>query len=125
MAQLTDDCFAFGGPLLAIDDVERLINERVTPVTETEAVPLKGARGRAVRRRVRVAVFAPGDELVDPGAPLPAAGLYDANRELLRGLLARLETQGSDLGILRDDRARLSARLAEAAQGQDLVLTSG
>ena len=36
MAQLTDDCFAFGGPLLSIDDVERLIAERVTPVAETE-----------------------------------------------------------------------------------------
>ena len=48
MAQLTDDCFAFGGPLLAIDDVERLIGERVTPVAETEAVALKEARGRVL-----------------------------------------------------------------------------
>ena len=48
MAQLTDDCFAFGGPLLAIDDVERLINERVTPVVETETVSLKEARGRVL-----------------------------------------------------------------------------
>ena len=48
MAQLTDDCFAFGGPLLAIDDVERLIDERVTPVTETETVALKDARGRVL-----------------------------------------------------------------------------
>ena len=48
MAQLTDDCFAFGGPLLAIDDVERLINERVTPVAETENVALKDARGRVL-----------------------------------------------------------------------------
>ena len=48
MAQLTDDCFAFGGPLLAIDDVERLIDERVTPVAETETVALKDARGRVL-----------------------------------------------------------------------------
>ena len=33
-----------------------------------------------VRRRVRVAIFSTGDEIVEPGAPLPAAGLYDANR---------------------------------------------
>jgi molybdopterin molybdotransferase len=46
MAQLTDDCFAFGGPLLAIDDVERLIAERVMPVAETEVVALRDARGR-------------------------------------------------------------------------------
>ena len=48
MAQLSDDCFAFGGPLLAIDDVERLIAERVTPVAETETVALKDARGRVL-----------------------------------------------------------------------------
>ena len=34
MAQLTDDCFAFSGPLMAVDAVERLIRERVTPVAE-------------------------------------------------------------------------------------------
>src|SRR5204862_7749372 len=43
----------------------------------------------------------------------------------LHALLARLDTEVSDLGILRDDREKLSARLAEAAAGQDLVLTSG
>src|SRR3954471_20285798 len=48
MAQLTDDCFAFGGPLLAIEDVERLINERVTPVAETETLDLKDAHGRVL-----------------------------------------------------------------------------
>src|SRR6478735_4629998 len=48
MAQLTDDCFAFGGPLLSIDDVERLIGERVTPVAEIETVTLKDARGRVL-----------------------------------------------------------------------------
>ena len=48
MAQLTDDCFAFGGPLLPIDEVERLIAERVTPVAETETVALKEARGRVL-----------------------------------------------------------------------------
>ena len=260
MAQLTDDCFAFGGPLLAVDDVERLIAERVTPVVETEEVALAEAGGRVLaddviapidlppfdnsavdgfavrhmdvgtgetklavtdrltagraaareigageairiftgapmpagadtvfmqedvriedaavivppglkrganrrlagedvkrgslalaagrrlqpqdlgmaaalglrtlpmRRRVRVALFSTGDEIVEPGAPLPAAGLYDANRALLRGLLARLGAEVSDLGILRDDPGRLAVRLAAAAQGHDLVLTSG
>ena len=32
MAQLSDDCFAFGGPLLPVDDIERLLAERIAPV---------------------------------------------------------------------------------------------
>ncbi len=40
MAQLTDDCFAFSGPLLPIPDMERMIAERVQPVSETETVRL-------------------------------------------------------------------------------------
>ncbi len=57
MAQLTDDCFAFSGPLLPLADMERLIGERVAPVAETERAPLRVARGRVVA----VDVKAPGD----------------------------------------------------------------
>src|SRR5450432_3597310 len=48
MAQLTDDCFAFSGPLLPIVEMERLIAERVTPVAEVEDVALSRALGRVV-----------------------------------------------------------------------------
>ena len=48
MAQLTDDCFAFSGPLMPIAEMERLIAERVQPVTETETVRLAAARGRVL-----------------------------------------------------------------------------
>ena len=48
MAQLTDDCFAFSGPLLPIDEVERILRERVMPVAETETVPLAAAYGRVM-----------------------------------------------------------------------------
>ena len=48
MAQLTDDCFAFSGPLLPVDEVERIIRERVTPVAEIETVALNAARGRVL-----------------------------------------------------------------------------
>ena len=52
MAQLTDDCFAFSGPLLPIADAERLIAERVEPVAEIEIVPLLAARGRVIARDI-------------------------------------------------------------------------
>ena len=53
MVQLTDDCFAFSGPLLRLDDMERLIAERIEPVAESERVPLHGACGRVVAHDVK------------------------------------------------------------------------
>src|SRR6516164_6120996 len=46
MAQLTDDCFAFDGPLLPVAAAEQLIGARVTPVSGEELVPLRAALGR-------------------------------------------------------------------------------
>src|SRR5476649_225344 len=59
MAQLTDDCFAFSGPLLPLGDMERLIGERVEPVSETERVPLRSARGRVTAADVKAPVDLP------------------------------------------------------------------
>ena len=53
MAQLTDDCFAFSGPLLPVEDLERIIAERVQPLTETETVPLAQSRRPGGRARYR------------------------------------------------------------------------
>lgn len=48
MAQLTDDCFAFSGPLLPLAQMERLIAERVTPLATRVRVPLAQAAGRVL-----------------------------------------------------------------------------
>jgi molybdopterin molybdotransferase len=261
MAQLSDDCFAFSGPLMPVDEVERLIAERVTAVGDVEQVGLSAALGRvlsidvvapvdlppfansavdgyavrhadldaqgetrlrvadrvtagrsagqalaageairiftgapmpegadtvfmqedtrledgcvllpsglkrganrrlagedveagsvalpagcrlapahvalaaalgltalAVRRRVRVALFSTGDEVVEPGMPLAPARVYDSNRQLVTGLLRRLGAAVTDLGILRDEPEGLAAALRAAAADHDLVLTTG
>src|SRR3954469_15957916 len=78
-----------------------------------------------VRRRIRVAVFSTGDEVVSPGAPRSAAQLYDSNRFMLMAMLARLGCDVSDLGILRDERGPLATGLRQAAARHDLILTSG
>jgi molybdopterin molybdotransferase len=78
-----------------------------------------------VRRRVRVALFSTGDEIVEPGAPRTGAGVFDANRYLLAGLIRRLGAELTDLGILSDAPATVAAALADAARDHDLVLTSG
>jgi molybdopterin molybdotransferase len=261
MAQLTDDCFAFAGPLLPIDEMERLIAERVAPVAEREQVALRAALGRVLatdviaaldvppfdnsavdgfavrsqdldtrgetrlavvdrvaaghaparplgageatriftgapmpagadtvfmqedirldgdfvllppglkrganrrlagedvragavilpagrrlgaphlalaaavghtqldmRRRVRVAMFSTGDEIVEPGSARPHQAMFDSNRYLIDGLLARLGAEITDLGILADAPEQLAAALTSAAGDHDLVLTSG
>jgi molybdopterin molybdotransferase len=78
-----------------------------------------------VHRRVRVALFSTGDEIVEPGTVLPRAALYDSNRYLLAGLLARFGADVTDLGILSDDPKELARAIAGAAVEHDLVLTSG
>ncbi|MEY4794018.1 MAG: hypothetical protein RL724_954, partial [Pseudomonadota bacterium] len=48
MAQLSDDCFAFGGALMAVEEAQALILERIPPATGEEFVPLAEARGRVL-----------------------------------------------------------------------------
>ncbi len=84
-----------------------------------------GLTALKVRRRVRVALFSTGDEIVEPGTQLPRAALYDSNRYLLAGLIARLGAAVTDLGILSDDPQQLARAIAKAAEDHDLVLTSG
>jgi molybdopterin molybdotransferase len=78
-----------------------------------------------VRRRVKVAIFSTGNEIVEPGKKLKAASLYDANRFLLLALLAKLGAKTSDLGILADSPKKLAEKIGKAAKTHDLVLTTG
>ncbi|ROR47219.1 molybdopterin molybdotransferase MoeA [Diaphorobacter sp. C33] len=82
-----------------------------------------------VARRPRVALFSTGDELVMPGEVPPAqmkpGAIYNSNRFFLRAMLLRLGCEVSDLGIVPDRREATVAALREAAQGHDLILTSG
>lgn len=79
----------------------------------------------AVRRRIRVAVFSTGNELVSPAEPRGAAQLFDSNRFMLMTMLRRLSCEVSDLGILVDEKASLATALQKAAGAHDLILTSG
>jgi molybdopterin molybdotransferase len=52
MAQLSNDCFAFGGPLLSVDDARALIMDRLRPVTGVEKIVLAEAHGRVLAEPV-------------------------------------------------------------------------
>src|SRR5438552_10455426 len=52
MAQLSDDCFAFGGPMMSVDEAVGLITTRVTPVVDVETVTLADADGRILAKDI-------------------------------------------------------------------------
>ena len=79
----------------------------------------------AVKRRLRVAFFSTGDELVSIGAPLKEGQVYDSNRYTLHGMLMRLGVEIQDLGVVRDDPAALEAAFRRAAASADAIVSSG
>ena len=79
----------------------------------------------SVRRRLRVAFFSTGDELVSIGAPLGEGQVYDSNRYTLYGMLSRLGVEILDMGVVRDDPALLEAAFSSAAASADAIVTSG
>lgn len=91
-------------------------------------VSMAAAVGRTqlrVFRPLRVALFSTGSELREPGQALPPGCIHDSNR---RGVMAMLQSLGcevTDLGILTDHAPVIRAALDGAAEGHDLIVTSG
>jgi len=84
-----------------------------------------GAAELTVRRRIRVACFFTGDELVAPGQPLPLGAIYESNRFVLVNLLRRLGCEVQDLGLVPDTLEATRVALRAAAADADLIVTSG
>ena len=139
---MQEDCRVEGGDVIVPPGLKRGANRRLAgedmpsggialPAGRrlgAQHVALAAALGLTkleVYRRVRIALFSTGDEIVEPGLALPRAALYDSNRYLLAGLIARFGAAVTDLGILGDDPKELAAAIAAAAADHDLVLTSG
>ena len=78
-----------------------------------------------VYRRLRVGVFFTGDELVQPGEPLPPGAIYNSNRYALRALLEGLGCEVRDLGTVADTLDATRDALRRAAEDNDLIITSG
>ena len=78
-----------------------------------------------VRRHLRVALLSTGDELTEPGNPLPPGGIYNSNRHFLRAMFEALGCAVTDAGHVPDTLDATRAALREAAQAHDLIVTSG
>ena len=104
------------------------LGERLNPASLGLAASI-GLATLPVVRRPKVALFSTGDELVMPGdiAPqdMPAGSIYNSNRFFLRALLQRLGCEVTDLGIVPDNLDATKTALRSAAEGHDLILTSG
>ena len=121
-----------GGILEALDVLDVTVT---TP--DLRAMPIKlrpqdialaasaGLPELPVYRRVRVGVFFTGDELVQPGEPLPPGGSYNSNRYARRALLEGLGCEVRDLGTVPDQLNATREALRKAAADNDLIITSG
>ncbi len=78
-----------------------------------------------VWRRLRVAYFSTGDEILSLGEAPREGAVYDSNRYTVTGLLMRLGCEVIDLGVVRDEPALLEAAFLRAAAGADAIITSG
>ena len=78
-----------------------------------------------VRRRLRVAYFSTGDEILSLGQSPREGAVYDSNRYTVFGLLKRMGCEVIDMGVVRDDPALLETAFREAATQADAIITSG
>ena len=76
-------------------------------------------------KRLKVAIFSTGDELVGVENQLKEGQIYDSNRYTLFGMLTRLGVELTDLGSIPDNLALLEATLLSAANEHNVVITSG
>jgi len=84
-----------------------------------------GVASLEVTRRLRVALFATGDELVMPGQPLAPGKIYNSNLFTATGLLHSMGCEVIPLGIVEDTLDATCTALEQGARDADLVLASG
>ncbi|MBP6559852.1 MAG: molybdopterin molybdotransferase MoeA, partial [Burkholderiaceae bacterium] len=78
-----------------------------------------------VFRRLRVAYFSTGNEILSLGEPPREGAVYDSNRYTVFGLLTRLGVEVIDMGVVPDEPALLEAAFQQAASKADAIITSG
>jgi molybdopterin molybdotransferase len=125
LAQLSDDCFAFGGPLLSVDAAQALIAERIPVLDGLEQVALLAALGRVLAGDLRAPLplppffnsavdgyaFRHADLAADGETSLPIAARLQAGHAaapLAAGTCARIFTgapmpAGADTVMMQED----------------------
>lgn len=78
-----------------------------------------------VFRKLRVAIFSTGDELLEPGEALVDGHIYNSNRVMLGALCRQLGHKVIDCGIVEDTLAATKKAMQAAAQCADVIISSG
>ena len=78
-----------------------------------------------VFRKLRVAYFSTGDEILSLGEAPREGAVFDSNRYTVWGLLTRMGCEVIDMGVVRDEPALLEAAFLDAASKADAIITSG
>lgn len=89
------------------------------------AATTSGLQEIGVHRKLRIGVFATGDELREPGQVLGPGQIYESNRIAISSLLTGLPVTVTDLGILPDEAAATQTALLKASTLFDALITSG
>jgi molybdopterin molybdotransferase len=84
-----------------------------------------GVSSIPVFRKLRVAVFSTGDELLAVGEQPRSDRIFDTNRPMLLAMLSKMGVDTIDMGIIEDDKAQIKAAFEYANQQADCVITSG
>ncbi|MFF2345504.1 gephyrin-like molybdotransferase Glp [Pseudarthrobacter sp. NPDC058119] len=78
-----------------------------------------------VYRATSVLLVTTGDEVVEPGRPLPEGKIYDSNGTLLEAAMKQAGLTVRRTGISTDNPAELQALLRTEGRGVDLIVTTG
>lgn len=121
MAQLSDDCFAFGGKLMSVDAAQALIAERVPPLPGAEPAALLQALGRVLAGDLRAPLPLPPffNSAVD-GYAFRHADLA-ASGETRLPVVARLQAGQESGGIIPGTAIRIFTG-APMPAGADTVM---
>ena len=131
------DCITLGAGLLQAGDNRRRLGEDLQqgqPALRQGQRLLPAALGLlaslglpevTVFRRLRVAYFSTGDEILSLGEAPREGAVFDSNRYTVLGLLTRWGCEVVDLGVVRDEPALLERAFLQAAAQADVIITSG
>lgn len=79
----------------------------------------------SVFRRLKVAYFSTGDEILSLGEAPREGAVYDSNRYTVYGLLSKMGVEVLDMGVVKDEPAALEGAFRQAAREADAIITSG